>query len=155
MYLLDTNTIIYFFKGLGNAAEILLSKSPKDIAIPAIVLYELEVGIAKSSNPKKRKKQLESLVSPIAVLPFTAKEAEISAKIRAELENERYHTPGQALDPEPLQRFYSAPRGGVCFLAFSALTRKWNQLVGSASLVHLRIRNWPLAASASEKRTPA
>ncbi len=96
MYLLDTNTIIYFFKGLGNAAEILLSKSPKDIAIPAIVLYELEVGIAKSSNPKKRKKQLESLVSLIAVLPFTAKEAEISAKIRAELEKQG--TPIGSLD---------------------------------------------------------
>ncbi len=88
MYLLDTNTIIYFFKGLGNVAEILLSKAPEDIAIPAIVLYELEVGIAKSSNPKKRKIQLESLVSRIAVLPFTEKEAEISAKIRAELEKQ-------------------------------------------------------------------
>lgn len=88
MYLLDTNTIIYFFKGLGNVAKILLSKAPEDIAIPAITLYELEVGIAKSSNPKKRKIQLESLVSRIAVLPFTEKEAEISAKIRAELEKQ-------------------------------------------------------------------
>jgi len=88
VYLLDTNTIIYFFKGLGNVAKILLSKAPEDIAIPAITLYELEVGIAKSSNPKKRKIQLESLVSRIAVLPFTEKEAEISAKIRAELEKQ-------------------------------------------------------------------
>jgi tRNA(fMet)-specific endonuclease VapC len=88
VYLLDTNTIIYFFKGLGNVAEILLSKAPEDIAIPAIVLYELEVGIAKSSNPKKRKMQLEPLVSRITVLPFTEKEAEISAKIRAELEKQ-------------------------------------------------------------------
>ena len=88
MYLLDTNTIIYFFKGLGNVAEILLSKSPKDIAIPAIALYELEVGIAKSNNPKKRKKQLESLVSRITVLPFALKEAGASATIRAELENQ-------------------------------------------------------------------
>ncbi|MBC8452590.1 MAG: type II toxin-antitoxin system VapC family toxin [Spirochaetes bacterium] len=88
MYLLDTNTIIYFFKGLGKVAETLLSKAPEDIAIPAIVLYELEVGIAKSSNPKKRKIQLESLVSRITVLPFTEKEAEISAKIRAELEKQ-------------------------------------------------------------------
>ena len=88
MYLLDTNTIIYFFKGLGNVAEILLSKAPEDIAIPAIALYELEVGIAKSINPKKRKIQLESLVSRITVLPFTEKGAEISAKIRAELEKQ-------------------------------------------------------------------
>jgi tRNA(fMet)-specific endonuclease VapC len=87
LYLLDTNTLIYFFKDMGNVAEALLSKSPKDIAIPSISLYELEVGIAKSNNPKKRKKQLESLVSRIAVLPFASKEAEVAARIRAELEN--------------------------------------------------------------------
>ncbi len=87
MYLLDTNTLIYFFKGMGNVAERLLSKSPKDISIPSIALYELEVGIAKSNNPKKRKQQLESLVSRITILPFASKEAEVAAMIRAELEN--------------------------------------------------------------------
>ncbi len=55
LYLLDTNALIYFFKGMGKVAENLLSKSPKDIFIPSITLYELEVGIAKSNNPKKRK----------------------------------------------------------------------------------------------------
>ncbi len=87
MYLLDTNTLIYFFKGMGNVAETLLSKSPKDISIPSIALYELEVGIAKSNSPKKRKKQLESLILRIAVMPFASKEAEVAAMIRAELEN--------------------------------------------------------------------
>ena len=88
MYLLDTNTLIYFFKGLGNVAEMLFLKSPKDIAISTITLYELEVGIAKSNNPKKRKKQLESFISRIAILPFASKEAEASAKIRAMLETQ-------------------------------------------------------------------
>ena len=88
MYLLDTNTLIYFFKGFGNVAEMLFSKSPKDIAISTITLYELEVGIAKSNNSRKRKKQLESLASRINILPLTSKEAEASAKIRAGLENQ-------------------------------------------------------------------
>ena len=87
MYLLDTNTLIYFFKDIGNVAETLLSKSPKDIYIPSIALYELEVGIAKSNNPKKRKKQLELFTSRTSILPFGAKEAEVAAMIRAELEN--------------------------------------------------------------------
>ena len=87
LYLLDTNTLIYFFKGMGNVTRNLLTKSPKDIAIPAIALYELEVGIAKSNNPKKRKKQLEALTSRITVLPFGAKEAEAAAGLRADLEN--------------------------------------------------------------------
>ncbi len=86
MYLLDTNTLIYFFKGLGNVADTLLAKPPQDISIPASSLFELEVGIAKSNNPQKRKKQLESLVSRIAVLPFAAREAEVAARIRAALE---------------------------------------------------------------------
>lgn len=88
MYLLDTNILIYFFKGFGNVAEILLSKSPKDIAIASITLYELEVGIAKSNNSRKRKKQLESFISCINILPFTSKEAETSARIRSDLEDQ-------------------------------------------------------------------
>ena len=72
---------------MGNVAETLLAKSPKDISIPSIALYELEVGIAKSNSPQKRKKQLESLISRIAVMPFASKEAEVAAMIRAELEN--------------------------------------------------------------------
>jgi tRNA(fMet)-specific endonuclease VapC len=86
VYLLDTNTLIYFFKGAGKVAETLLSKSPRDIAVPSIALYELQVGIAKSNSPEKRRQQLELLLSRVAVLPFNAREAEIAAKIRAQLE---------------------------------------------------------------------
>jgi tRNA(fMet)-specific endonuclease VapC len=86
MYVLDTNTLIYFFKGLGNAPQNLLAKSPKDIGIPAIVLYELEVGIKKSNSPQKRIKQLKDLTSSVNVLPFGKAEAQASAQIRAQLE---------------------------------------------------------------------
>ena len=87
LYLLDTNTLIYFFKGIGNVADNLLSKSPKDISIPSIALYELEVGIAKSKNPKKRREQLEALISRIKISSFGVKEAEMAATIRAALES--------------------------------------------------------------------
>ncbi len=86
MYLLDTNTVICFFKGLGNVAEKLLSKSPQEIAIPSLALYELEVGIAKSNKPQKRKQQLNTLLSYIEVFPFASKEAKVTASLRAELE---------------------------------------------------------------------
>jgi tRNA(fMet)-specific endonuclease VapC len=86
LYLLDTNTLIYFFKNIGNVSEVLLSKSPKEIAIPAITLYELEVGIAKSQNPGKRRKQLNEFVSQVTVFQFGAKEAAIAAHVRANLE---------------------------------------------------------------------
>lgn len=86
MYILDTNTLIYFFKGVGNVAGTLLSKSPNNIYIPAIVLFELKLGIAKSTNPTKRKKQLERLVSHVNILPFGTREADSAAMIGADLE---------------------------------------------------------------------
>ncbi len=86
MYLLDTNTLIYFFKGIGNVANILLSKAPKDILIPSIALFELEVGIAKSTKPQKRSKQLVSLISIISISSFGSREAKVAAIIRANLE---------------------------------------------------------------------
>jgi tRNA(fMet)-specific endonuclease VapC len=51
-YVLDTNTLIYFFKGLGKVASRLLATPPNEIGIPTIVIYELEVGIAKSKRKK-------------------------------------------------------------------------------------------------------
>lgn len=68
---------------MGNVAEILLSKSPKDISIPSIALYELEVGIAKSAKPDKRREQLKSLVSLVSISSFGIRETEIAAIIRA------------------------------------------------------------------------
>jgi len=85
-YLLDTNTLIYFFKGMGEVPRKLLAHSPKDLAIPAIVLYELEYGIAKSSLPKKRTAQLAQLCSLVEVLPFDNESARLAAAVRAQLE---------------------------------------------------------------------
>jgi tRNA(fMet)-specific endonuclease VapC len=96
MYLLDTNTVIYFFKGLGNISKNLFAVSPKDIFIPSIVVYELEVGIAKSNDSQKREEQLKRLLSQINVIDFTQKEAIESAKIRANLEKKG--TPIGAID---------------------------------------------------------
>ncbi len=86
MYLLDTNTIIYFFKGMGNVSKNLFLQSPNTIVVPSIVIYELEVGIAKSNNPDKRVQQLNELLQQVTILDFTQNEAIESAKIRADLE---------------------------------------------------------------------
>ena len=85
-YVLDTNTLIYYFKGIGNIATRLLATPPNDIGIPTIVLYELEVGIAKSVRPRKRKAQLQEFISLVNIIPFSYAEAECAADIRAKLE---------------------------------------------------------------------
>ena len=86
MYILDTNTLIYFFKGVGRVAEHLMSVPPRDIGLPAIVLFELQVGIAKSISPEKRTVQLKQLMDLVHVLPFGIEEAGHAADIRAGLE---------------------------------------------------------------------
>lgn len=85
-YALDTNTLVYFFKGLGNVAGRLLAHPPSAIAIPSIVLFEIELGIAKSTSPEKRMNQLEALLEVTHLLPFAAREAREAALIRADLE---------------------------------------------------------------------
>lgn len=59
-YLLDTNTLIYFFKNQGRVAHYLLACDTTDIALSSIVYYELKVGIEKSNAPQKRLAQLTS-----------------------------------------------------------------------------------------------
>jgi tRNA(fMet)-specific endonuclease VapC len=86
VYLLDTNTFIYFFKGQGLIADRLLATPPKEIGLSAVVLYELETGIAKSQHPTKRKRQLESLINSIVLIPFSEREAKASAQLRSKLE---------------------------------------------------------------------
>ena len=86
MYLLDTNTLIYYFKGVGNVAERLLSTSPREIALSTIVLFELEVGIAKSVSPRKRKSQLQEFTSLVTIVSFDHGAAESAAEIRVKLE---------------------------------------------------------------------
>lgn len=86
MVLLDTNTLIYFFKGQGNVAERLLSAPRSQLLLSSVVLYELETGIAKSTDSKRRRQQMETLANAMTIAPFGKEEARMAAKLRATLE---------------------------------------------------------------------
>lgn len=86
MYLLDTNTLIYAFKNEGNVGQRLLQHSRFDIAIPILVVYELEVGILKSQAPQRRQQQLAQLLEWVKVFPMGLEEVRRAASIRAVLE---------------------------------------------------------------------
>lgn len=86
-YLLDTNTLIYFFKGLGGVAERLLAVPPSRVAVSAVSFYELEVGLARSTAPRKRRTQLDELMAVVRLLPFDAQAAAESARLRVRLES--------------------------------------------------------------------
>jgi tRNA(fMet)-specific endonuclease VapC len=87
-YCLDTNTLIYFFKGLGDVSNRLLTTPPGEIAIPAVVIFELEVGIGKSTSPRKRITQLQEITSLVNIISFGPSEAKCAAGIRIKLERQ-------------------------------------------------------------------
>jgi tRNA(fMet)-specific endonuclease VapC len=85
MFALDTNTVIYFFKGDGRVQQRLLATAPSDVAIPAVVVYELEAGIVQSTQPAKRRAQLDELLEIVTVLPLDREAAAAAAEIEATL----------------------------------------------------------------------
>jgi tRNA(fMet)-specific endonuclease VapC len=87
-YLLDTNTVVYFFKAQGRVAERLLAVAPAVVGLSAVSLYELEVGVAKSKQARKRRRQLEQFTRTVSLLGFGAAEAEAAARLRARLEQQ-------------------------------------------------------------------
>ena len=93
-YLLDTNTVIYFFKGMGCVSENLLARAPSEIGVSSVTLYELGIGLAKSRRQRQRQQQLGEFVDAITVIPFDVGEAQAAAALRAELEQR-----GQPIGP--------------------------------------------------------
>jgi len=129
VFVLDTNTLIYFFRGQGNIARHLLGKPPHMIGIPSVVLFELEVGIAKSSSPRKRTRQLEEMTASVSVLPFGKAEARAAAGIRAELEGS-----GRIIGPFDLLIAGTALAAGGTLVTRNA--REFSRVKG------LRLEDW-------------
>lgn len=128
-YALDTNTLIYFFKGMGKVDQHLLAKMPGDVLIPAVVLYELETGIAKSQAPAKRRDQLNALLKVIQIIPFDAKAARIAADLRADLEQQ-----GRMIGPLDNLIAASAKAAGAILV-----TRNVNEF---SRIAGLAVENW-------------
>src|ERR1700722_19517754 len=85
MLALDTTTVIYFFKDAGPDQDRLLTKLPSEGAIPSAAVPELEAGIAQSTQPTKRRSQLDELLRIVRVLPFDQPGAKVAAQIEATL----------------------------------------------------------------------
>lgn len=86
MFVLDTNTVIDYFRGRGKVAERLLAVTPRDIGLPAIVAYEVWVGVLGSQNAKRREAQYEQFLSVVEVIPFDLAISRRAAELRHALE---------------------------------------------------------------------
>lgn len=88
-YLLDTNSLSYFFRGEGGVAQRLRMLMPADIGIPAPVLYESRHGMLRLSAGARQTALFAALnraIEIMLVVPFDAAAAEAAAGIRAQLE---------------------------------------------------------------------
>ena len=84
-FALDTNTLGYFMRGEGRVAQRLRSTSPQQVALPAIVVYEVNFRLRRAG----RRAQLDSfarMVQVTTVLDFDAEAADHAARIRIQLE---------------------------------------------------------------------
>ena len=86
MYVLDTNTLLDYFRGRGDVAKNLLAAPPSEVALPAVAAYEVWVGVLGSRNAQRRQVQYEEFLATVAVLPFDAGVSRRAAEIRHDLE---------------------------------------------------------------------
>jgi tRNA(fMet)-specific endonuclease VapC len=89
-YLLDTSVCIALINDSSQKVRrryILAEKGKSSFSISTVVLHELHYGVAKSGQPERNARALAAfLTRGVAVLDFTAVDAQAAAEIRAELE---------------------------------------------------------------------
>ena len=83
-FLLDTNAVIAILNKKSNFIAKLKQYRPADFGIPAIVLFELYYGAEKSQRIEENLANIERL--PFEIVPFSAIDARLCGKIRADLE---------------------------------------------------------------------
>lgn len=84
-YLLDTNIVIFLFKGLKNIGDKIDSVGLKNCFISEITLAELEYGALKSQRPEHHLAILNEFLEEIEVLPiYNAISIYASERVRLE-----------------------------------------------------------------------
>ena len=86
MYFFDSDVCIEIMRGhLPRAQEIMRKSSPDLFGVPAIVEAELLYGAENSNNPEEGRYFVESLLSPLHIIPFDSRCAACYARVRADL----------------------------------------------------------------------
>jgi tRNA(fMet)-specific endonuclease VapC len=88
MWVLDSNTISYYFRGDPQVVPRLQALRPADVAVPAIVEYELRYGLMRlpPEAAAPRLLALNKLLQPLRRLAFDSSCAVHAARLRASLE---------------------------------------------------------------------
>ena len=86
MYLLDSNILIYFFRGTGHVADHLRRHAASTIKIPTPALFELEYGTAKSSRPMQQRAGIDAVMQRFESVPLNYASARQAGVLRQSLE---------------------------------------------------------------------
>ena len=92
IYLLDRNAVAAVMWGEpGPVLERLRAAAAEDatIAVPAIVLFEIRYGIARSRRKREDAERLRTFLSGIRIVGFDTNDAAIAGELRAALEAAR------------------------------------------------------------------
>lgn len=87
-YLLDTNILIYAFKGQGHCRERLAQTQGEDLCLSTVTVFELEYGLAKSTAPARLRHYLDGMTQRCHLLDMHPEAAQHAAAVRAFLEKQ-------------------------------------------------------------------
>ncbi|MGD1901366.1 MAG: PIN domain-containing protein [Geitlerinemataceae cyanobacterium] len=88
MYVLDSNIVIYYFKRRGRVWETFSGVDAGELVLPTLVVYELQTGIKKAGEPRRRVRELQQLTESVRVVDFDVAAANAAALVRAYLESQ-------------------------------------------------------------------
>jgi tRNA(fMet)-specific endonuclease VapC len=89
-YLLDTNACIALINGKPAAVRARFAKAVgagAQVLVPAVVVFELWYGVAKSARPEANARRVETFFAgPVRLLSFEEEDARRAGTVRAALE---------------------------------------------------------------------
>ena len=85
-FLLDSNTVIYFFKNAGQVREHMRQHEDQDFKLCTPVLWELLTGANKARDSSAQHARLALFQARFELLPFDLAAARHAAQVRAQLE---------------------------------------------------------------------
>jgi len=99
-YLLDTNIVSYFLKGVSEGLTTRMARGLKaqDIAISTITRAELRFGMEMMDVKDKRRSRITLLLNDLPTLPWASDAADLFGEIKAKLQ--RQGTPIGELDTQ-------------------------------------------------------
>jgi tRNA(fMet)-specific endonuclease VapC len=128
-FVLDTNTVIDYFKGRGNVAERLLAVAPREIGVPAIAAYEVWVGVLGCQHARRRESQYEQFLAAIEVVSFDSAISRQAAELRLALERR-----GESIGP--LDTLIAATALACGATLVTRNTKEFGRVAG------LKVANW-------------